>query len=163
MVFGVISLVTAFLFCGIARDPEFYEPTIFVKYRPTLKVHFYTPIGESDMTLSDLTEDKKREEMLYQEFVENQGVYAEGMDRLWFLPFILTQLTLTFGLGTIGPNVTKPRSLIIHFFLNIIPTTALVGLMFLNEKPWQLLGLGALLLVVNILTMRVTRRKGSTR
>lgn len=80
---GIITLLTTILFCGIARDSEFYEPTIFVKHRPTLKFHFYTPIGESDLKLEDLTEDKKREELLYQEFVVNQGVYADNLNRLW--------------------------------------------------------------------------------
>jgi hypothetical protein len=93
---GILTLLTTILFCGIARDSEFYEPTIFVKHRPTLKFHFYTPIGESDLKLEDLTEDKKREELLYQEFVVNQGVCADNLNRLWFAPPILIQLTLTF-------------------------------------------------------------------
>jgi hypothetical protein len=154
--------VTTILFCGISRDPEFYEPRIFVKHRPTLKIHFYTPIGESDLTLSDLTEDKKKEELLYQEFVEDQGIYSHNLNRLLFLPPILIQLTLTFlCFGTIRQNETKPRSLIIHFLINIIPSAMVIVLMLFDEKTWQLLGLSTLLLIINFWTIRLTLKKSS--
>jgi len=150
------------LFCGISRDSEFYEPTIFVKHRPTFKIHFYTPTGESDMTLSDLSEEGKKEELLYKEFVQDQGVYTDNLNRLWLLPPILIQLTLTFfSFVTARQNGINNKRLLVHFLMNLIPTTVVVGLMLFNEKPWQLFGLTTIVLIINVWTIRFTQRKSS--
>jgi hypothetical protein len=159
---GLLTLLTTILFCGISRDSEFYEPTIFVKHRPTFKIHFYTPTAESDMTLSDLSEEGKKEELLYQEFVEGQKVYADNSNRLWFLPHILIQLTLTFfSFGIARQNAIKLKRLLIHYLINLIPSTVIVGLMLFNEKPWQLFVLTMIVLVINVGTIRFTQRKSS--
>ena len=154
--------MTTILFCGISRDSEFYEPTIFVKHRPTLKIHFYTPTGESDLTISDLTGDLKKEELLYKEFVEDQKIYTDNLDRLWFLPPILIQITLTFFAFAISrQNEIRPKRLIIHFLINVVSTTVILSLMLFNEKPWQLFGLTLIVLIINLWTIRFTRRKSS--
>ena len=150
------------LFCGISRDSEFYEPTIFVKHRPTTKIHFYTPTGESDMNLSDLSEEGQKEELLYQEFIEDQRIYTDNLNRLWFLPAILIQLTLTFfSFGTIRKNGIIPKKLLFHFLINLLPTTLIVSLMLFNEKPWQLIALTTIVLTINVLTIRFTQGKSS--
>jgi hypothetical protein len=152
--------LTTILFCGISRDSEFYEPTIFVKHRPTIKIHFYTPTGESDMTLSDLSEEGKKEELLYQEFIVNQKVYTDNLDRLWFLPPILIQFMLTFfSFGIVRQNGIKPKRLLIHFLMNLIPTTVIISLMLFNEKTWQLFGLTTIVLTINLWTIRFAHRK----
>ena len=159
---GLLALLTTILFCGISRDSEFYEPTIFVKHRPTTKIHFYTPTGESDMTLSDLSEEGRREELLYREFIEDQKVYTENINRLWFLPDILIQLTLTFfSFTVVRRERIRVKRLLIHFLINLIPTTMVVILMLFNEKPWQLCGLTTILLIINMWTIRFTQRKSS--
>jgi hypothetical protein len=157
---GLFTLLVTILFCGISRDPEFYEPTIFVKHRPTFKIHFHTPIGESDMTLSDLSAEGKKEELHYKEFVEDQNVYSDNLNRLWFLPPILIQLTLTFlSFGTIKQNVISSGRFLLHFFINLVSTSLIVSLMLFNERPWQLFGLTTIVLIINVWTIRFTQSK----
>ncbi|MFT3682151.1 MAG: hypothetical protein QM791_17890 [Ferruginibacter sp.] len=121
------------LFVGIFRDSEFYEPSIFTKYRPTFKVFFYTPIGESDLEMEELSTSKQSEEIAFQEFVIKQHQQYNSDSKLWYLPFILIQLTLTFlcfGIFKNWTNLTyKNWQLAVHFLINIIITTA--GLAFL--------------------------------
>jgi hypothetical protein len=157
---GLITFVTTILFCGVSRDTEFYEHTIFIKYRPTMKLYFYTPIGESDLKLSDLTDDKKKEEIFYQEFIDEQGVYSDNVNRLWFLPPILIQLTLTFLSLAITGTEVKKYGVLIHFLINIIFSA--VGLIIIIDfdKFWLTLSLVGLL-TVNIWTTKFVRRKSS--
>lgn len=160
MVLGLISAFLTILFCGICRDTEFYEPSIFVKHRSTLKINFHSTTGERDFV--DLDESEKKEELAYQEFVVNQKVYTDNLNRLWFLPLVLIQLTLTFLLyGTNWRIGTKSKDLIFHFLINIIPLTIIISLMLFNEQTWRLIGLMTLLLTINFWTMRITRRKSS--
>jgi len=157
---GLITLATTILLCGISTDSEFYKPTIFVKYRPTMKLYFYTPIGESDLELTDLTEDKKREELLYQEFIDGQGVYNDNLNRLWFLPPVLIQLTLTLiSLGIRGTEIKK-HGVLIHFLINLIFSAFGVAFMLHLDKPWMTLTIIGLL-TLNIWTTKFAERKSS--
>lgn len=157
---GLLTLLATILFCGISRDSEFYEPTIFVKHRPTIKVHFYTPTGESDMTLSDLTDEGKKEEILYREFIEEQKVYSDNLNRLWFLPPVLIQLTLTFlSFGSARQNAINPSRLPIHVLMNLVPTTVIVSLMLFSDNLLPVFGLTAILGVVNVWTIKLVQRK----
>lgn len=157
---GLLSLLTTILYCGIARNREFNEPSIFVKYRPTTKIHFYSPIGESDMTLPYLSEEKKKEELLYTEFVEDQKIYTDNLNRLSFLPYVLIQLTLTFL--CLGLRIQRGIRLMwaaLHFLINLLPTTLMVTLMLFYEESWQLLGLTTIVLIMNVWTARRLQRK----
>jgi hypothetical protein len=155
--FGLIALVATILFCGIARDPEFYEPTIFVKYRPTIKLHFYTPIGESDLKIEDLSQEKRREELLYRDFVINQGVYPENLNRFWFLPPVLIQLTLTFLSLATRRAAIKKKAVCIHFFVNLILLVFAIALMLSLDNMWSAL-VALAILAANILTARFVAR-----
>jgi hypothetical protein len=156
LLFGLLTV----LFCGISRDWEFYEPSIFVKHRPTLKLHFYSPIGERDFM--ELNEKDRKEVLAYREFVEDQKVYTDNLNRLWFLPPILIQLSLTFfAFGTARQDGIDSRRLLLHFVINLLPTAVLVELMLFNEKYWQVIGLTTIVVIANIWTIRFTRRKSS--
>jgi hypothetical protein len=125
-----------------------------------MKLYFYTPIGESDLKLTDLTEDKKREELLYQEFIDSQGVYNDNLDRLWFLPPVLIQLTLTFiSLGIRGTEIKK-YGVLIHFLINLIFSVFGIALMLDLDKLWMTLTLIGLL-TLNIWTTKFAERKSS--
>jgi hypothetical protein len=159
---GLFTLLTTILSCGISRDPEFSDPAIFVKHRLTFKIHFYTPAGESDMTLSDLSEEGKKEELQYKEFVEDQKIYSDNLNRLWFLPPILIQLTVTFfSFGAVRQNGIRFKRLLLHFLMNLIPTNVIVILMLFNERSWQLCGLITLVLIINVWTIRFIQQKSS--
>lgn len=93
---GTVLLILTWLFVGLYRDDEFYQPNLFIKYRPTFKINFYSQTGMSDLTLNDLTADKQIEEIAFQEFVIKQHIQNNSNAPLWYLPIILIQLTLTF-------------------------------------------------------------------
>lgn len=63
--------IILFTFIGIKYDTEFYEPEFFVKHKPNFKIEYYSPIGESDLTLNDLSGNRKQQEIDYLEFVGN--------------------------------------------------------------------------------------------
>ena len=66
LLIGLGSLLL--LFVGVKEHPELDEYFVFLKYKPTTKVFFYTPIGESDKTLADLSPAQQAEERAYDEF-----------------------------------------------------------------------------------------------
>ena len=57
------------MFIGIAFDTEFDESRFFFKHKPNFKILYTSPIGESDLTLSNLKGERRTEEIYYQEFV----------------------------------------------------------------------------------------------
>lgn len=67
------------LFLGIFRDREFGEKHLFIKHRPSFKFNFRAPLGESDYTLSDLDPERRFEEVMYREFVEEGGGYGRSI------------------------------------------------------------------------------------
>lgn len=67
----IVSTFFLRLWIGVYSDAEFGENWLFVKHKPTLKWRFYSPLGMSDKTLKNLTTKQQKEEILYQEFIEN--------------------------------------------------------------------------------------------
>lgn len=70
---ALIGLLTR-LYCGVYIHDEFAEENFFIKYRPTWKWKFYSPIGQSDLKLHDLTLEKQIEQKYFNEFVRNQSL-----------------------------------------------------------------------------------------
>lgn len=56
------------LFVGVYTNDEFGGNHLFIKHRPTWQGHFYSPVGLSDMTMKDLTDEQK----YWDEFVVGQ-------------------------------------------------------------------------------------------
>ena len=54
---------------GVYEDDEFYERNLFIKHRPIWKTYFYSPRGMSDLKLSEMTEEKRKEQLLFDEFI----------------------------------------------------------------------------------------------
>ncbi|MCB9042575.1 MAG: hypothetical protein H6554_02260 [Chitinophagales bacterium] len=130
---GLVFFILTWLFVGIYRDAEFYEPYLFIKYRPTPKIIFYSPTGMSDLTLDDLSKDKQTEEIAFQEFVYREDVWRNRIFPMPLLSLILIQLTLTlFSLGILkGKHAVtyKQWHLPIHFAIGFIPTSISICLM----------------------------------
>jgi hypothetical protein len=124
LLLGFVVLITTILFVGLFRDDEFYNPSLFIKYRPTFKLNFYSPTGMSDMEMKNLSPDKQSEEMAFQEFVIQEHQQNKNNPILDLLPFVLIQLCLT--LLTLG--IYKQLKLIkyknwqpaVHFIINLI-------------------------------------------
>ena len=73
-------LLVSLLFIGIRFyfdiyvHDEFGDISIFIKHRPIWKWKFYSPTGMSDLQITDLTEEKKEEQLLFNEFIRDQGL-----------------------------------------------------------------------------------------
>jgi hypothetical protein len=66
-------LVASKFWIGIYAHPEFGGSNIFIKHRAIWKTYFYSPLGESDMKLSELSAEKQKEQLYFNEFIfENQ-------------------------------------------------------------------------------------------
>lgn len=77
---GVVLL--SWLYLGVYNDREWGELNLFLKHRPTFKVYFHAPLGESDRKINELPERLQMEERAYVEFVEKGG----GYKRMIMLP-----------------------------------------------------------------------------
>lgn len=67
MILGVLIFLK--LCIGIYVDDEFPERCFFVKHRPIWKSYFYSPRGMSDIKLSKMSEDRRKEQLLFDEFI----------------------------------------------------------------------------------------------
>lgn len=151
ILFAIVFLIVTWLFTGIFRDDEFYELSIFGKHRPTFKIYFYSPTKQSDLTLKDLSFTEQNEERAFQEFVIEQGQQYDSAPKLWYLPFILIQLTLSFmlfGIYRLKKTVNyKIWQLPIRFLINIFLTTILiVFILVLDKMVWSILLTGLIFL-----------------
>jgi hypothetical protein len=148
---------------GVFRDDEFYEPSTFTKYRPTFKVNFYSPIGMQSLSINDLPADKQQEEIAFQEFVIKRHQQNNSNAPLWYLPFILIQLTLTFlTVGVYGGSQQlqfRHKYWLLHFLLNIILTSLIIGFILSLDKLYWTISLVALVVVINTFTAATVTRK----
>jgi hypothetical protein len=129
--FCLVSALLTLLFCGISRDPLTYEYSIFLKQEPTFQI-FYYPLERG------------------QEFV----------DRLWFIPAILIQLTLTFLSFSIKTRInTKPKYLIMHFLVTILPSYVITRIFLFSDEAIEIILMSVLLLVTNLGTLKITPLK----
>lgn len=74
-----LVLLAGWLFLGVYKDREFGGHYLFIKNRPTFKLSFYAPLGESDYTLNDLDPDRAHEEVMYRQYVEDGGGYRRSI------------------------------------------------------------------------------------
>lgn len=74
VIFVVILLLslTIRLFCGVFEHDEFGDDVYFIKHSPTWKWRFYSPQGESDLELDQMTVEQQKEQLLFDEFVNNR-------------------------------------------------------------------------------------------
>jgi amino acid transporter len=160
---GLVFLLLTILFVGVFRDDEFNEPTLFTKYRPTLKMYFHSETGMSDLTINDLSGASKSEEMAFQEFVIKQKQQNNSTAKLSYVPMILIQLTLTFM--TFGLyrkqllRVYKKWHLPLHFSINLVLTTICLSIMLSMDKIYATMLFSFLMLFFNYLTIRILTRK----
>lgn len=74
-IISLLIMAGIWLFVGVYEDREWGECYSFIKYRPTIKVFFYSPLGEADRSEIPgregyLTAEQQPEEDAYVEFVE---------------------------------------------------------------------------------------------
>lgn len=164
LLFGTVFLILTWIFVGLYRDDEFYEPNLFTKYRPTFKVNFYSPIGQSDLTVNDLSADKQVEEIAFQEFVIKRHIQNNSNAQLWYLPLILIQLLLTFfSLGVLKSKldlVYKKWHFSTHFAVCLVLTSLGLGFILSFDNLFVTVFGGLLILTINYWTVvLLTRQK----
>lgn len=74
---GVITVLFSLLirlYFGIYIHDEFGDKCYFIKHKATWKWKFYSPIGQSDLKMEDLSLEKQIEQKYFNEFVSNQGM-----------------------------------------------------------------------------------------
>lgn len=76
LIFIVIMGVVR-LFGGIYKDDEFQGKFFFIKNKPTWKWSFYAPRAMSDASLDEMSNEKKKEQLMYDQYVLN---------RIWEFP-----------------------------------------------------------------------------
>jgi len=76
------AVLLSWLYIRVYNDREWGELYLFLKHRPTSKVYFHAPLGESDRKINELPEPLQMEERAYVEFVEKGG----GYKRMIMLP-----------------------------------------------------------------------------
>jgi hypothetical protein len=59
---------------GLYHHDEFAETHLFLKHRPTWKWMFYSPKGQSNLRIQDLSPEEQTEQKLFDEFVYSQGM-----------------------------------------------------------------------------------------
>ncbi|WMX14665.1 hypothetical protein [Aureispira sp. CCB-E] len=57
-------------FIGVKNHPSQGHRMVIVKHRPSLKIEYYSPIGDSKKLLEELSPEEQKEELLYREFVK---------------------------------------------------------------------------------------------
>src|ERR1051326_4954552 len=151
---GTALLVFCFLFTGFLGDDEFDEPGLFFKHRPSLRMEFYSPIGMSDMTLADLSEEKASAQRDFNEFIIKQGVQYPGNTRDRFVPLLyaLTITLLLYGFLPSWKRQFKIKHMVMHFLIHCVVFFAGVILMLSLNSTISLLFMLLVILSVSILT-----------
>lgn len=57
-------------FIGVKNHPSEGHRMVIVKHKPSLKLEYYSPIGDSRKQLEELSPAEQKEELLYQEFIK---------------------------------------------------------------------------------------------
>lgn len=70
---ALILILLIRFFCGVYTHDEFCDDYLFVKYRPTWKWSFYSPIGMSDKKMEELSKKEQIEQKYFNEFITAQG------------------------------------------------------------------------------------------
>jgi hypothetical protein len=78
-----LVLLVGWMFLGVYKDREFGSHRLFVKNRPSFKLSFYAPLGESDYTLNDLDPERAHEEVMYRQYVEEGGGWRRSIPLGW--------------------------------------------------------------------------------
>lgn len=57
-------------FIGVKNHPSQEHRMVIVKHKPSFKLEYYSPIGNSKKLLEELSTEEQKEELLYREFVK---------------------------------------------------------------------------------------------
>lgn len=151
LIFGALFLLATWLFVGLFRDSEFKNPELFIKNRATFKLIFYSPKGMSDLSIYDLSPEKRIEEKAFNNMVEKRN------RQLSLLPYILIQLTISFlmfGFFKLKQGVVyKVWQLPAHFALNMIFSSVGLFLILSINNFYLTVLIATIIILINYMTI----------
>ncbi len=157
---GTILLLVTWLFAGFFRDEEFYESHIFFKYKPTFKVFFYSPIGESDVSMKELSKEQQKEQIAFEEFVLKQK--AKKAFVLNSVAIILLQSSLSFFIFYFFKRreyyIYNNLHIVIHIFINSVVLWLLLKILSIDNTTYLLIIVG-IIFIVNFSTLFLFHKK----
>ncbi|MCP9756024.1 hypothetical protein EGI26_12755 [Lacihabitans sp. CCS-44] len=116
----ILLSIFLFTFIGIGYDREFGEPTFFIKYKPNFKLIYSSQIGESDLTLDDLSKENRQKEQTYVNFYENSPISDEFQNAIILIIPLLFSLFSSGLISLLFQKKSTFKSIGICFFLNLI-------------------------------------------
>ena len=155
---AIVLIIFSWLFIGVFSEPEFGDKTIFVKHKPTFKIEFYSPIGESDLKLSDLNKEKQIEEIAFQEYIINQNQLKSNFSQ--FFAILLIELIITYL--TLGIYKLRNSSsyafwqIIFQIIINILISTVGIALILTFYKLYISIIILTLIFVINYLGINLS-------
>lgn len=102
------------LFIGIQYDPEFHEPSDFIKASPSLQVHYYSPLGESDFQLGSLPAVQQRQELAYRDVQSGKNV-NQSLSALQ--PFSIQLIVVLLIIGSAGTFLNPRKNPVLQYLL----------------------------------------------
>lgn len=105
LLFGIVLLLISYVFVGVYKDDEFFESELFIKYPPTTKLFFHSPIGQSDAQLKDLTDEQKEEEVAFQKYIIKRNIQSNN--QLCWLAYLLVVIDFCFILWQLKKIIKK--------------------------------------------------------
>ncbi len=158
LVLGTIFFIITILFVGQYHDPQDGDRTFFIKYKPTLKQFYYSPLANKNLLSGKHSLQEYMEEEAFQEFIVNQQLLKTVNGCFW-VPITLIQLTLTFlicGLFSLYASThLKYWQLIAHFLINFAVTTLGVINILLRDTHTTTLISSFVIFTTNLLTVIV--------
>jgi hypothetical protein len=73
-IFILAIALSVSLFCGVYIHDEFAEKHFFIKHKPAWKWRFFSPLGQSDLSIRELSKQEQTEQKYFNEFVRDQGL-----------------------------------------------------------------------------------------
>ena len=125
-----------------------------------------------DLELNVFTPDKRLKEKAFQEFIVERNIQNNSDARLWYLPLILIQFTLTFfSFGLL--NIRRPLfynqwQIPLHLTICIILTSFALGFILAFDNAFSATLGGLVILTINywtavVLTRRTIQTVGETK
>lgn len=155
---AIVLIIFSWLFIGVFSEPEFGDKTIFIKHKPTFKIEFYSPIGESDLKLSELNKEKQIEEIAFQEYIINQNLLKNNNSDFFAILLIGMIFTyLSLGIYKLkNSGVYLFWQIITQFIINIVISTIGIALMLTFNKSYISIIILTLIFIVNYLSVILT-------
>lgn len=107
----ISAVILAFrLLFGVYVDDEFGGSNLFVKHRLVWKWKFYSPIGMSDMKFEELSEEQKKEQAYFDEFILQKELSGQKVLSHSNLKIAASYMEITYQVENDFQTVTASKN-----------------------------------------------------